>query len=262
LSVTTERPGSSLGPASRFRALALVAPRLDARPGLRLLRARRTMEDAELAEMLRVLAALPAAVDAWSEGNAALEMERVEVLDEPIRSLTRVDATRWWVAPSDVRAALGRFAAGRAFDSIFLVYPTDGSFPLCGWGCSAGPSEASAGAGWSSIISDHWQEGARNPHPEQGFVHEWLHQVEAMYRGSGVLGAEAFPDLHDVDGRTSTRLDEPPFGRPYVDWERETGSWQPWYRDLMTGTVSPKGIERSPVGMTRDRWALRGRRAR
>jgi hypothetical protein len=188
----------------------------------------------------------------------ALEMERIEVLEAPIRALSRSGGSRFWVSPSDVAPAIEQFARGHAFDSIILVHPTDRSFPMCGWGCTIGPSAAAAGAGWSAITSDSWRDASRGPHPEEGFVHEWLHQVEAVYRGAGLVDATGFPDLHDVDGRTSTRAGVPPFGRPYPDWERETGTWQPWYRDLMTGTVRPKGEERSPVGMTRDRWALRG----
>ena len=52
-------------------------------------------------------------------------------------------------------------------------------------------------------------------------------------------------------------MTEAPFGRGYVDYERQTGTWQPWYRDLLTGTVGPKGAERAPVGMTPERWARR-----
>ena len=246
-------------PAAHFRVLALVAPVLDVRAGLRLRRARRTMADAEVTEMLRVLRSLPASVADWSDGNVAFDLVDVEVLDNPVRTLTRSGADRWWVAPADVSGAIGRFADGCDIDSIILVHPTDGSVPMCGWGCTIGPSAGAAGAGFSSITSDSWQSAARGLHPEEGFVHEWLHQVEHFYRGAGLVGHLEFPDLHDVGGRTSTREGEPPFGRPYVDWERETGTWQPWYRDLMTGTVGPKDAEQAPVGLTRARWAMRER---
>jgi hypothetical protein len=181
----------------------------------------------------------------------------IVVIDEPIRSLTMSAPGQFWVAPNDVRAAIDRHAPAGAYDSIICVWPTDGSFGLCGWGCSRGPTDESNGAGFSSIISDDWQAHATRLFPEEGFVHEWLHQVEAVYRGLGLTEA-ALPSLHDVADRTSTRArDVAPFGRDYPDYERETGSWQPWYRDYMTGTVGPKGNERAPVGLTPERWALR-----
>jgi hypothetical protein len=142
-----------------------------------------------------------------------------------------------------------------------VIHPSDGSYRPCGWGCTIGPTRDAGGAGYSSIVSDRWEPDRDRLFPEEGFVHEWLHQVEAMYRTAGVP-VHHLPDLHDVADRTSAR--EPslaPYGRGYVDYEHETGTWQPWYRDLMTGTVGPKGLERSPVGLTPDRWA-RWRRAR
>lgn len=43
-----------------------------------------------------------------------------------------------------------------------------------------------------------------------------------------------------------------------VDWERATGSWRPWYRDLMTGTVGQAPGEQPALrGLTPERWARR-----
>ena len=76
--------------------------------------------------------------------------------------------------------------------------------PLCGWGCTVGPGPGTKGAGFSSIISDGWAGYPDRLHPEEGFVHEWLHQVESVLRSRGV-GPDVLPGLHDVDGRTSCR---------------------------------------------------------
>ena len=93
--------------------------------------------------------------------------------------------------------------------------------------------------------------------PEHGFVHEWLHQVESVYRRLGV-GDDDLPDLHDVADRRTTRTDAPDRSETYVEHERRTGSWRPWYRDLMTGTVGPKSGEAARVrGLTRERWLRR-----
>ena len=244
-------------PVATFRGLVLVALELDARPGLSFRRARRRMSDPELTEILRVLRTMPESVASWSEGNAAFDEFDIRVVDEPIRRLSSAGPNAYWVGPDDVRDHLDGLVRPGRWDSVFVVHPSDESYPRCGWGCSIGPSRDLGGAGFSSIVSDRWEPDQRRLFPEEGFVHEWLHQVEAIYRASGVPVHE-LPDLHDVADRTSARETTlAPFGRGYVDYERETGTWQPWYRDLMTGTVGPKGGERSPVGLTAARWAAR-----
>ncbi len=204
-----------------------------------------------------MLDAFPGAVAQWSEGNASVSVFDIVLLELPIRSLTVSAPGQFWVAPNDLREAIDEHCPPGRYDSIICVWPTDGSFGLCGWGCSRGPTDESNGAGFSSIISDHWQGYAARLFPQEGFVHEWLHQVEVVYRSLGLMEA-ALPGLHDVDGRTSARGREvAPFGRLYPDYERETGTWQPWYRDLMTGTIGLKGTERAPLGLTPARWAMR-----
>ena len=246
-----------MSPAATFRGLALVATALDARPGLRVARARRRMSEDELAEMLRILDRLPQAVEEWSEGNAAFREWDVRVLDEPVRRLARTNGDRWWVAPESVGELLEVVAPPGRWDSVVLVYPTDGSFAQCGWACSIGPTPVAGGAGWSAITSDRWRADMDRLFPEEGFVHEWLHQVEGMYRRLG-LGEDELPTLHDVADRGSARdASWSPYGEGYVPYERRTGTWQPWYRDLMTGTVGLKGRERAPLGLTPARWALR-----
>ena len=240
-----------------FRAIAFVATELDARPGRTLRRAHRTMSEAELAEIVRVLRSVPESVAAWSDGTAGFDAFEIRVIDEPVRHLSATGPDRFWVGPRDIASVIDRHVGRGKWDNVFLVHPTDGSYPQCGWGCSIGPSAAANGAGFSSIVSDRWQADHVRLFPEEGFVHEWLHQVEGTYRNHG-LPLHELPDLHDVDGRTSARpVTEAPFGRGYVDYERQTGTWQPWYRDLLTGTVGPKGAERVPVGMTPERWARR-----
>ena len=211
----------------------------------------------EVAATTDVLGRVPDAVARWSEGNAALDPFDVEILDAPIRSLSETSPGRFWVGPGDVRRAIERFASPRTYDSIFCVWPTDGTFDLCGWGCSIGPSGEAHGAGFSSIISDTWQGYPDRLHPEEGFVHEWLHQVDSVYRDLGLEDTE-LPGLHDVADRMSARARSfEPYGRTYPEYEAETGTWQPWYRDLMTGTVGTKDSETEPLGLTPERWALR-----
>jgi hypothetical protein len=243
-----------------FRVLALVVPEIDARPANGMPHIRRSMSGAELAEILRVLRIVPQSVADWSDGNAAFEELDVRVLDDTIRRVTPTSPEAFWVGPRDIGPSIAKHAPPGRWDSVMLIYPTDGSVAWCGWGCTIGPTPDVGGAGFSSIVSDRWQLDSVRLFPEEGFVHEWLHQVEAMYRATG-LRIHELPDLHDVADRTSARdVFFPPFGRGYVDYERQTGTWQPWYRDLMTGTVGLKGRELPPVGLTPDRWARRGRR--
>jgi hypothetical protein len=164
------------------------------------------------------------------------------------------------------------------YDSVFVLWPSAPDVPLCGWGCTVGPSDATFGAGFTSIASDHWATLLTDPDPEQGYVHEWLHQVEVVYRGLG-LAEDALPPLHDVAAFTSTRPStEPPFGRSYAEYHDGTSAedaatsperpalasartWAPWYRDWMTGRLRPLdgGASGVPIGLTSERWALRTR---
>ena len=94
--------------------------------------------------------------------------------------------------------------------------------------------------------------------PEHGFVHEWLHQVEAVYRrprASVRTTCRASTTWRTAGPRGPTPRTGP---ETYVEFERRTGSWRPWYRDLMTGTVGPKAGEAPRVrGLTRERWLRR-----
>jgi len=217
------------------------------------------MSSPEIAAIRHLLGKIPAAVAAWSEGNARLEPFDVRILETPLARLSDAGGGRYWPAPGDA----AEFIAGQAhpgeFDSVFVVWPSDGDVPLCGWGCTSGPSVEAAGAAYSAMISDDWRGYAARDYLEEGYVHEWLHQVESVYRGLGV-GEDRLPGLHDVADRGSARPpDVPPFGQGYVAYQTAADSWQPWYRDLMTGTVGPKGTERGPLGLTPELWARRGR---
>ncbi len=249
-----------------WRTLALIYPGLDARfgSGLTRRRAQRVMTREERSAVTSVLERLPATVFEWSSGFATLEPFDVIEVRRPLGSLSSSGGGQWWVGPREVRAELAEVAeTGTTYDSVFALWPGDPDVPQCGWGCSLGPSDATFGAGFSSISSDHWRTLATDPDPEQGYVHEWLHQVEAVYRSVG-LSEEALPSLHEAGAFTSTRpTDEAPFGRSYAAYHDGARTWSPWYRDWMTGRLQSvdTGGERLvglPIGLTADRWALRG----
>jgi hypothetical protein len=270
-----------------FRTLVLYYPVLDARfgSGLNRRRARRVMGREERAVIDAVVDTMPATVAAWSEGAAALEPFDIVSVRRPLGSLSSSGAGRWWVGPREVGPELRDVAAtGAAYDSVIVLWPGDPDVPQCGWGCTLGPSNATFGAGFSSISTDHWPTLATDPDPIQGYVHEWLHQVETVYRGLGLSETE-LPPLHDAAAFTSTRpRDEPPFGRSYADYHDGVDSragartWAPWYRDYLTGRLrrvgatgatgptratgaagggAPQALFEVPIGLTAERWQRR-----
>ena len=252
-----------------WRTLALIYPVLDARygSGLRRGRARRVMARDERTAVEAVLERLPEVVHAWSDRLAAMAPLDVIEVRRPIRSLSSSGGGRWWVGPRECHEDLEAHVAPDRYDSLYVLWPADPGVPQCGWGCTLGPAPATFGAGFSSISTDHWRTLATDPDPAQGYVHEWLHQVEAVYRELGVGEAE-LPGLHDAGDYTSTRsADEAPFGRSYAEYHDGIGTghppartWSPWYRDWMTGrlrrTDAPDPPAR-PIGLTEERWALR-----
>jgi hypothetical protein len=254
----------------------LLYPVLDARygSGLSKRRAQRVMTREERETMEAFLPRIPRAVEAWSDGLAAQDPFDLVVVRRPLKSLSASGNGRWWVGPREVRSELADVAAtGAAYDSVYAMWPAEPSIEQCGWGCSLGPSDATFGAGFSSISTASWRTLDTDPDPEQGYVHEWLHQVEAVYRALGMTDAE-LPPLHDAAQFTSTRpSDEPPFGGSYADYHDgfdgrpAARTWSPWYRDWMTGRLRPvagspaadrAGLVDAPIGLTPDRWARRG----
>ena len=219
-------------------------------------RLQRTMSEAEMAATVDVLERVPAAIETWSEGTAGMAFLGASRLNAPVRRLTPIGDGRWWLGPNDLPADVWVEVRRQAVDALYVLWPSDSVMPLCGWGCTVGPGPATGDAGFSSIVSDGWAGYPDRLHPEEGFVHEWLHQVESVLRARGV-GLDVLPNLHDVDGRTSCRsTDLPPFGKTYPEHHRETDTWQPWYRDLMTGTV--RGRDRDEpdcLGLRPEHWA-------
>jgi hypothetical protein len=205
-------------PPQVFRALALVYLVTNARYGSGLGRKRlqRVMTRPEREAVTAVLERLPATVASWSDGLAAIDPLHVVEVRRPLATLSSNGGGKWWAGPRDCHEELLELAAESRYDSVLVLWPAAPDVPLCGWGCTVGPSEASFGAGFSSIASDHWPSLATDPDPEQGYVHEWLHQVEAVYRVLGVAEDE-LPALHDAGDYTSTRPDdEPPYGESFA----------------------------------------------
>jgi hypothetical protein len=239
--------------------------------GLKRRRLKRVMTRPEREAVTGVLERLPATVAAWSDGLATIEPLDIVEIRRPLSSLSSSGPGQWWAGPRDCREELLELAGEQRYASVIVLWPAAPEVPQCGWGCTIGPSDATFGAGFTSIASDHWPTLATDPDPEQGYVHEWLHQVEAIYRELG-LGEDVLPNLHGAADFTSRRpASEPPFGESYAAYHNGTGSrppsrtWSPWYRDWMTGRLrsladpGPNDGDAAPLGLTRELWAMRSR---
>jgi hypothetical protein len=271
-----------------FRGLALLYLVSNASYGSGLGRRRlqRVMTRPEREAVSRILEGLPATIRDWSDSLVTLEPLDIVEVRRMLGSLSSSGNGRWWAGPRDCRDELIELASEHRYDSVFVLWPSSPDVPLCGWGCTVGPSEATFGAGFTSIASDHWPTLETDPDPAQGYVHEWLHQVEAVYREIG-LGEDQLPGLHDAADFTSTRPEsEPPFGASYADYHvgvpasdgrparAASNTWAPWYRDWMTGRLrrlplsEPEGADgpaaepAEPLGLTPERWALRDQAGR
>jgi hypothetical protein len=186
----------------RFSVLALLYLVTSARVGSgeHRRRVQRVMARAEREAVTAVLERLPATVAAWSDGLAALEPMHIVEVRRQLTSLSSSGEGRWWAGPRDCRVELAELIADRPYDSVIVLWPAPPDLALCGWGCTVGASDASFGAGFSSIETGHWPTLLTDPDPEQGYVHEWLHQVESVYRGLGLTQAD-LPELHATIAR-------------------------------------------------------------
>jgi hypothetical protein len=241
-----------------WRTLALVYLASNARhgSGLRKRRMQRVMSRDERVAILANLPKVPKAVALWSSGNAIMDPFDIVEVRRPLPTLSSSGGGNWWAAPKDCADDVRDLAGGKPYDQVYVLWPSDGHTPMCGWGCTAGPQDGVDGAGFSSIPSDHWQALASDPDPEQGYVHEWLHSVESEYRELGVTAAQV-PTLHDAFLKSCRSAMEPPFGEGYDHYHNNVSrTWRPWYEDLMTGQVR-KPDDSGCFGMTPELWALR-----
>ena len=150
-----------------FRTLALLYLVTNAKYGSGLGRKRlqRVMIRPEREAVTAVLERLPATIQAWSDELATLRPVDIVEVRRPLGSLSSSGGGRWWAGPRDCREELIELASEHRYDSVIVLWPSTSEVPLCGWGCTVGPSEATYGAGFSSIASDHWPTLATDPDP-------------------------------------------------------------------------------------------------
>ena len=149
----------------RWRTLVLLYPVLDARygSGLGRKRAQRVMGREERGVIERIIEGLPAIVTDWSDGLAALDPVDVIEVRRKVKSLSASGGGKWWVGPRECREELLEWASDDRYDHVYALWPCEPDVPQCGWGCTTAPSEATFGAGFSSISTDHWRTLATDP---------------------------------------------------------------------------------------------------
>ncbi len=146
------------------------------------------MKEEDYAKSLEMAERFERFVEESVGGAVDLEVT-VRDLEETVTSLSRINDS-YWIAPEDAWQVLER--EDDFYDSIIVLARMDPSWGHDYWGLGIGPSVKCGGAGYSFVKfldwdKDYWYltESRWNPHPEQIYVHEWLHQVEQFYRGLG-----------------------------------------------------------------------------
>ena len=152
-----------------------------------------------------------------------------------------------WVGPLDIKNDLDWVAPRGKYDSIMVFTRSDGMPRQYYWGATyhAPPSEATNGAGYSfhnfqrldrSNYMTRMVASEDYPHPEEIFVHEWCHQVEAYYSSLGYL----MPTVDDPQKYGYQR------GKEYDDYCA-------YYIDILSGRVYDTE-SRTYIGVQGDMW--------
>jgi hypothetical protein len=196
------------------------------------------MTDMEVLHACTIVGRLPDTINEWSAG-AGRAVLTIVYPTRPIQSVSAYGTEIYWASPDDVRPELDQYASQGTYDSVIVVWKADDGedyVPCSAWGLSLdGPYAWSNGAGYSVVYtpspSDWWWWNG--PHPEEVFVHEWLHPV------IGFNASEGCPVPH---------LDAP----ESYGYQPIGGTWETWYRDLMQAKVQDPS--QGLIGITSAMW--------
>ncbi len=189
------------------------------------------------------LSALPATVHDWSAGLATMDLTVVDAT-EPLASYSIGGAAAGipWVSPTDAAPDLTQNAAMGQYDSISVFYkPYDesGAWLPGQWnagGLAAGASQASRGAYFASMFGAAYSW-------EDLIIHEWSHQLQSFFNGSGMGASSAKPN-------GVVRVPNPDDPELYGYASAMT---QPWLSALLSGQVGD-GLG-GYLGVTPTAWA-------
>ncbi len=130
--------------------------------------------------------------------NNALNINIVyKTITEPVTSMSPV-YNGYWVSPTDIDRYINDYWSERPYDAIMVIARMDG-ISRGYWGLAQGPSiikDSQSGYSFVPFLDGeskyYLEETPENPHPEEPYVHEWVHQVEFFYNlnGLNVPGAD------------------------------------------------------------------------
>ena len=186
---------------------------------------------------------LPATVESWSEGYAALDPLDVIEVRRPITGLSSSGGGRWWVGPREVRDGARR--GGRDRRSLrrgLRALARTRDVPRCGWGCTLGPAEPRRSAPASrSISTDHWRASRPTPIPPRAMSTSGCTRSNWRIRSLGLTRRSCRRST--TPATSPRRVRRRAAVRPVVCLRCTTTpaarTWRPWYRDWMTGQLRP-----------------------
>ncbi len=208
-------------------AVLLIYREIDVRLRVSRWRKRRfhwTASEQQISDAVQSFRGFPQLVRELTDGAADV-VARVADVEQPLTSLTRESATRFWPSPQDTRGELDRFAPAGTVDSVFVFWPqrnvaSDDAVPCDAWGLALPASDSSNGATYAAVANAPtaaWRGEARG----EVWLHEWLHGVCAYFARQGFAMPQRDADGAELHGYTRSA----------------SRGWCDYYRDLMTGNV-------------------------
>lgn len=195
-----------------------------------------SLTSTEIADAKKGANLFPKTIKSNTSGNATLTFPNSPITLKKLTKISYVDEktkTDVWPDSKNVYEALilqrEKWDWG-AYDSIFVVHPLPGG----GWGVF-NPS-VNRGSTYATI---NGKAGWLLTNDGEVFLHEWLHGVCQFLKSLGYQ----MPDK-DADGAGDLG---------YV--KNSSGSWTPYYLDLMTGKIVDKKNGNKPMGgISLDVW--------
>jgi hypothetical protein len=173
-----------------------------------------------------------------SNNEAIIQYDIIHI-STPIRSVTSLGESGYWVSPTDIEADLDTYAPQGKYDSILVHWNkcnADKSIcvPSYGWGWGLIRTDWANGSTYCTVTeAEDWMWDL--PRRGEVWLHEWLHGSAPFYEEKGYPMPE-----NNADGGS---------GHGY-EWS-ETDGWSNYYRDLMTGRVLENGTYK---GITPEAW--------
>jgi hypothetical protein len=218
-------PSTSAGPPATWKGLLMIYRDTDVtftRSDGSTYRLRARMSDKMYNLALDVVGRFVKSVGGWSDDYAAMDLKIVNV-PRTLDRLEQLSNGKYWVGPKSVKSDMDKYAPSGTYDSIIVLWEAKDSkgviVPVGGWGLALPPGSWANGAGYASIHTPTemwWWTDSK--HPQEVFVHEWMHQVLFFHEAAKRIKL----DLHS----------EAKYG-----YKSDNGSFKSWHSDVMRGRV-------------------------